>query len=47
MGKMIEQIWIGKTRTKMGATQPGNQIWARSADHHTGQQLLKWLHPKA
>ena len=46
-GGMIEQIRIGKTRTKRGATQPGNQIWARPADHHTGQQLLKRLHPKA
>jgi len=46
MGKMIEQIRIGKTRNKLRVIKPGSQIWTRSADHHTGQQLLTWLHPK-
>jgi len=47
MGKMIEQIWSGKTRNKLWAIKPGGEIWTRSADHHTGQQLLKWLHRKS
>ena len=44
---MIEQIWIGKTSNKLRAIKPVSQIRTRSADHHTGQQLLTWLHPKA
>jgi len=44
---MIEQIWSGKTSNKLWAIEPGSQIWTRSADHHTGQQLLTWLHQKA
>gem|GEM_PF-5437052 len=47
MGIMIEQIWIGKTRSKLRAIEPGGEIWTRPADHHTGQRHLTWLHVKA
>lgn len=41
MGKMIEQIWIRKNQFRVPSFELVNQIWTRSADHHTGQRLLE------
>ncbi|VVS95888.1 hypothetical protein SPHINGO391_10013 [Sphingomonas aurantiaca] len=40
MGKAIEHTWIRKTSPGLRALQLANEIWIRSADHHTGQRLL-------
>ena len=41
MGRMIEQIWIRKTRKSLRALKLVAKIWTCSADHHTGQRLLE------
>jgi hypothetical protein len=40
MGKMIEKIWIGNTSSNPRAEKLEEQIWIRSADHHTGPRRL-------
>ena len=40
-GKMIKQIRIGKTSMWTRVHELEYQIWTCSADHHTGQRLLK------
>lgn len=46
-GKLIEKIWIGKTRVTGRAHKLEIGIWSRSADHHSGQRLLERPHMKA
>ena len=46
MGKMIEQIWIGKTSIMTRALKLDKEIWTWPADHHTGQRLLENAAPK-
>lgn len=47
MGATIEQIWTRKTSRCLRASALGDEIWIWSADHHTGQRLLKTPHTKA
>jgi hypothetical protein len=46
-GKLIEKIWIGKTRVSERAQKLEIGIWSQSADHHSGQRLLERPHMKA
>jgi len=47
MGKMIEQIRIGKTSRLLRALELVLQMWTRSADHHPGPRLLEMSHTEA
>jgi len=40
MGEMIEKIWVGGTSISLRAEKLEEQIWIRSADHHTGPRRL-------